>query len=198
MPWHRVVGSDGKLQGEGGPLGALQLQKLREEGARPREGECASRGRRTAGRRGQCCPLAMPLRCAARPASCRGRKRQARLQISGRFSCRPRARPLDPPCLAPPRCCAQARAWASGPSGWGRTWWGPTPLRLSGLCTPTWTTRASRWAAVHAVLCCAMLCPLCCAVLWCTLCCAWSAVLLARAAAFAAVRGSAPSLPSRR
>lgn len=38
VPWHRVVGSDGKLQD--GEVGAKQLARLQEEGARPKEGEC--------------------------------------------------------------------------------------------------------------------------------------------------------------
>ena len=37
IPWHRVVGQDGKLQD--GPTGALQLQRLQDEGARPKQGE---------------------------------------------------------------------------------------------------------------------------------------------------------------
>ncbi len=37
VPWHRVVGQDGKLQDA--PSGALQLQRLQDEGARPKQGE---------------------------------------------------------------------------------------------------------------------------------------------------------------
>lgn len=34
-----MVGQDGKLQGDGGAVTEAQLAKLREEGARPKEGE---------------------------------------------------------------------------------------------------------------------------------------------------------------